>query len=441
MKGLSGKAAKAIEQLINGRFNAISLNFLGLIPQLSKKKVMTFSTTRNSLTSLFLHSLGTSKPNKDEEDTLKVLLRIANNYTDALRDRTTARVINSIDSYVKDQSGKSKPVKSSKLKGIIDKEMKSAKNHFKLIANSESNKAANTGTALQIGKLADQKGIDDPTVFFIVTQDDVTGTEEYKIHLMPDRKTPRVWKLSEVGSEYHKKGDKYPKLGGLHPNCRCKLTYLAEGFGFDKDGKVTFKSLGYDEFKKQRDNSTVKKSEEDFIDTKQTEHPNNTTQPDRFKHMISHKTNNGKDVWAQKHLKWGGKEVSKDNIDTLHRSAWKSYATQNKIPKGSSMSNTLVNLNKQVVNDNDRHLRMSGTSNNINPKHQEIRQRHMIYALGGQKGYSIDEVRHPKTGDHMGVRIKAPRHHKDGNLGETSWFFDGNNLKTEYNKITGKKWK
>lgn len=36
---------------------------------------------------------------------------------------------------------------------------------------------------------------------------------------MPDGITPRLWKLSEVGSGYHRKGDESPKLGGLHPNC------------------------------------------------------------------------------------------------------------------------------------------------------------------------------------------------------------------------------
>jgi hypothetical protein len=278
-------------------------------------------------------------------------------------------------------------------------------------------------------------------VFFIVTIDDVTGSEEFALHLLPDRKTPRLWKLSEIGHEYHKKGDNNPKLAGLHPNCRCKLTYLANGFGFDEDGKVTYKSSEYNALEEQRKEfglprSTPMKKSEDYI-----EHPNNINEPDTRNHMISHTANNGNKVWKKKTMSWGGREVTPNDMDNLHRASWKSYAQKNKVGKGTPLSNTLTNLNKMIVNDNDRHLKVSKTSGHPDPKHQEIRQRHMIYALGGQEGYSIEDVKHPETQEHTGVRIKAPRHHKDGNLGETSWFYDGKSLKTEYNKITGKKWK
>ena len=223
-----------------------------MVPKLTKEKRIVFSTAKNSLTSLFLQALGSRDPNKPEEDTLKVILRIASGYTDALRDRTTARVIQSIDGYVREQTLKEKPVKADKVREMVETEMGKAKNHFKLIANTESNKAANTGTALQIQKIGDQKGEKDPVCFFIVTRDDVTGSEEFVLHLLKDKMTPRLWKLSEIGSGYHKKGEKNPKLAGLHPNCRCKLTYLAKGFGFDHKGEVKYIGPDHDEFKIQR---------------------------------------------------------------------------------------------------------------------------------------------------------------------------------------------
>ena len=99
----------------------------------------------------------------------------------------------------------------------------------------------------------EEKKEKDPTVFFIVTIDDVTGPEEFVLHLLPDGKTPRVWKLSEIGSAYHKVGDSNPKFPGLHPNCRCKLTYLAAGWGFDDAGYIKFIGLDHDEFKAQRE--------------------------------------------------------------------------------------------------------------------------------------------------------------------------------------------
>lgn len=254
MKGLSLKAFDAIEAMIKNRFDAISMKFLGLIPKKIKEKVITFSTTNEpNMISLFLQALGSKEPNVIEEQTLKTMLRVSNGYLDALRDRTAAKIMHEIESQVTNASLKNQAASIKKLDSIINKEMGRAGTHLKLIVNAESNKAANTGTALQISKLSSEKGEDDPTVFFIVTIDDVTGPEEFVLHLLSDNKTPRLWKLSEIGSEYHKVGDPNPKLPGLHPNCRCKLTYLAKGWGFNEAGKVKFISLEHDEFKKQRE--------------------------------------------------------------------------------------------------------------------------------------------------------------------------------------------
>ena len=253
MKGLSLKGFEAIEEMIKNRFDSIAMQFLGLIPGKSKTKQIVFSTVpESSMISLFLKALGTQAPNKVEEQTLKTMLRVSNGYLDALRDRTAAKIMHEIESQAINASLKHVTASTKKINGIINKEMGRAGSNLKLIVNSESNKAANTGTALQISKLSAEKGEDDPTVFFIVTIDDVTGPEEFQLHLLPDRKTPRLWKLSEIGAEYHKVGDPNPKLPGLHPNCRCKLTYLAKGWGFSSEGKVKFISLEHDEFKRQR---------------------------------------------------------------------------------------------------------------------------------------------------------------------------------------------
>lgn len=253
MKGLPIKAFEAIERMIKNRFDLISMRFLGIIPEKKKTKQIIFSATKDNLISLFLQALGTKKPNSIEEQTLKTMIRVASGYLDALRDRSTAKIMHDIDSHVMTQSLKNKSVSINQIDKIVSKEMGKAGNHIKMIVNAESNKAANTGTALQISKLSEKRGEGDPTVFFIVTVDDVTGPEEFILHLLPDRKTPRLWKLSEIGAEYHKVGDPNPKLAGLHPNCRCKLTYLAPNWGFDSNGKIKFIGLDHDEFKKQRE--------------------------------------------------------------------------------------------------------------------------------------------------------------------------------------------
>ena len=252
MNGLTTRAVEAIRKMIGSKFDSISLNLLGILPRVSKEKRIIFSTTKDNMISLFLQSLASRDPNRLEETTLKTMLTVASGYMDGLKERTSSRIIQDVDSYVKDQNNKKEPISYKKVKKIIADDMDKAKNHIKLIANAETNKAVNTGTALQIARIAEGKGEEEPTVFFIVTVDDVTGPEEFVLHLLPDRKTPRLWKLSEIGSGYHKVGDSDPKFPGLHPNCRCKLTYLAHGWGFDASGRVKFIDSDHDAFEAQR---------------------------------------------------------------------------------------------------------------------------------------------------------------------------------------------
>jgi hypothetical protein len=73
-----------------------------------------------------------------------------------------------------------------------------------------------------------------------------------RIHLMPDKITPRAWKLSEVSAGYHKKGENFPCMSDLHPHGRCTMVTILPGYGFDADGKVTYITHGYDILKEQR---------------------------------------------------------------------------------------------------------------------------------------------------------------------------------------------
>lgn len=451
MRGLSIKAVEAIEKMVGERFDSIAMQFLGIVPKITKEKRIVFSTAKNSLTSLFLQALGTRDPNKDEEDTLKVILRIANGYVEALKERTQARIVQNINAYMLDQNSKREPISVDKTKNIFREEMDKAGKHFKLIANTESNKTTNIGTALQISKVGESNGEQDPTVFFIVTVDDVTGSEEFILHLLPDRKTPRLWKLSEIGNTYHKKGESNPKFAGLHPNCRCKLTYLAQGFGFDGDGRVTYIGPDHDEFEKQRKEhglprgSVLNKAQYkdgawqiEASDKHGDDHPENNRNPYE-QHQVVHQAQNGQKYWNPKYFKHNGSLMTQDQMDSSHRQLWKDWSGKNDIQ--GPLRNSLIGLNKFVINDPDRGMRVSGTSNSPNPNHTELRQRHLMSLFSGREGYHVEELKHPETNEHMGVRVRIPRHHKDGNLGETSWIWDGKSLKTEYNKILhGKKW-
>jgi competence protein ComGC len=257
MKGLDEKAVSLIEKLVGERFDNISLQFLGLIPKISKQKKIVFSTSKNNLISLFLQALGTRTPNGDEENVLKTMLRVADGYIKALKEKTQSTIINKINANVAENKGN---ITLKSAKKVFRDEMDKAGQHFKLIANAESNKATNTGTALQIQKVGESNGESDPTVFFVVHKDEKNHPDTLRLHLLPDGITPRCWLLSELGQEYHKKGDPNPKVQGTHPYCRCKLTYLPKGFSFE-GGKISWKSLDWDELKHQRENFEMPKNQ------------------------------------------------------------------------------------------------------------------------------------------------------------------------------------
>jgi hypothetical protein len=252
MKGLSLKAIQDLEKLISKKFDKLGLDFLGMVPKITKSKRIIFKTAKTSLTSLFLQALNSRTPNKLEEEVLKSMLRMADGYIQALKDKTKTNLIHSINSYVMDKNSKTETVRMTDIKKIMEDGMKKAGNHFKLIANAETNRAVNTGTALQISKVGESLGIKDPTVFFIVVRDERSDPETIRLHLLPNE-INRVWKLSELGNEYHKKGDHNPKVQGTNPNCRCHLTILAPGFTISGLNRVSFKALNWDEYAYQKE--------------------------------------------------------------------------------------------------------------------------------------------------------------------------------------------
>lgn len=89
---------------------------------------------------------------------------------------------------------------------------------------------------------------DREVVIYFVTRPDAC-VECRRLFWAGDR--PRAWSSSELGTEYHARGDSTPKLGGCHPNCRCSLVALPSGYGF-KSGKIAYIGRDHDELAQQR---------------------------------------------------------------------------------------------------------------------------------------------------------------------------------------------
>lgn len=66
-----------------------------------------------------------------------------------------------------------------------------------------------------------------------------------RLYLKKDGVTPKTFKLRELinnGTNVGKKvADWLPIVGTTHPNCRCPIAVLPEGFGFDDKGNLVFK--------------------------------------------------------------------------------------------------------------------------------------------------------------------------------------------------------
>ena len=251
-KGLPSSAKRLINSTIENLFDRMALNLLGDIPELRNKKVAFFSTSPNlGLANLFIQALNRS-PSQLEADVLKGLLTTAHSYVESLKNKTKASIETEIDAYIKNKNLRGEPISELDIqKTLIDGLIK-AKSHIKTIADTESTKTRNIAHTMQITRVAADMNIRDPNVIFICVHDNALCDECERLHLMKDKITPRVWKLSELGYGYHKKGDSNPKIGGLHPNERCTMTFLAPGYGFS-NGKVAYISPDHDEYVKQRE--------------------------------------------------------------------------------------------------------------------------------------------------------------------------------------------
>lgn len=252
MIGLSSTDKEAINALVEEMFDTIAIQLIGDIPRLKHKKLLIFNTRRNyGLANLFVEAMQNKAPNIIEADALKSLLETSYGYLDSLKAKTRSNVTDRVDSLAKEAKARGTKITGDDLSEAVAEEMSKARSHLKAITESESTKIRNVGSAMDISRVAASQGDSDPTVFFVVVKDGVTCNECKRLHLNDDG-TPRVWKFSELKQGYHKRHEDVPSAFGLHPHCRCTLTYLSNGFGFDKGGRVTYVARGHSEFDKQR---------------------------------------------------------------------------------------------------------------------------------------------------------------------------------------------
>lgn len=254
MVSLSSKIKDALNLTVEDIFDNIALSFIGNIPRLRDKKRLVISGESNfGLAHLFIQAMGNRPPNAIEQDVLKSLLESAHGYIESLKSRTKSNITERIDGLYREASLRNEKMSNDVVQAAVAEEMAKAKSQMQAIAESESTKLRNLGTMMDISRVAGNIGDSDPTVFFVVIKDQSTCKECIRLHLMPDGSTPRLWKFSQLKQGYHKRGEDNASAFGLHPHCRCTLTYLAKGYGFNEYGYVTYEQEGHDAFSKQKE--------------------------------------------------------------------------------------------------------------------------------------------------------------------------------------------
>lgn len=238
-----------IQSSVDDVYARIKARFLGTEYQ---KKGIEFKVT-NSLEDFYrdiAEREGVIEPSEDNIDTLK---RVAGSYLDASKQKATAQVVNAVQSSIRQAvlSGDTKGIGTA-LEGALTEVWANATTHVHTILDSEINSTKNISIMDGIVQSNSAVGVEDPVVVFVIVRDGNACKECVRLHMMPDGVTPRCWYLSEVGHGYHKKGEDTPKTGGLHPHCRCVMSTVMPGFGFNAAGRVTFIAPGYSEIAKQR---------------------------------------------------------------------------------------------------------------------------------------------------------------------------------------------
>jgi hypothetical protein len=241
-------AVKIIHAAIDRLFDRLKARVLG--GSWTDKRVYVGVIPDLTLAGLFRQA-SIEERNRPNIELLESLLRTADGYIDAQRIATKTKIVHAVESALREAEHKGVDHNMEDALSVeLSNVWQGATEGVKKIVDTEATHVRNTGTLDGILKVNAASGIEDPAVFFIVVRDDHLCEECRRLHLLPSGK-PRVWRLSQLGHGYHKRGDESPKIGGLHPHCRCSLGTLLPSYGFDESGMIAYIGPGHDEYKSQ----------------------------------------------------------------------------------------------------------------------------------------------------------------------------------------------
>lgn len=268
---------RILEEIIRRSFNGFRLNLLGP-DRVNKAYVVSLRGSKydpnTSLGSAYMHAnaINTTDPNSIDPKTVERIRDVAEKYIDQLEEKSIADVIRIISNHTAEMDNQAKLSGRSardillsedgeKIIRAIKDQLKEQKERIDKAANTiaehELYTAQNYGAFDGVIGAAKSVGISDPVVCKIGVMDDRRCKHCWRLWTMPDKTTPRVYRLSELaaGPGHWKNPD--ASVSPTHPNCRDVIVTLMPGFGFEA-GKIVYKGIDpetnalWDEHSKQR---------------------------------------------------------------------------------------------------------------------------------------------------------------------------------------------
>jgi hypothetical protein len=189
-----------------------------------------------------MHALYGPGANNDPQE-IERLNEIAQTYLDAERLRTKNALLHSIEGAVTQKDTR------EAIKEVFDK----AKHKIAMITHQELGAAASHAEFAGISQVAAAQGVSDPVVYKISIKDLKLCPVCIELWCSDNNLyIPKLYKLSELKDGYSTNKERVPTLNPSHINCRCRLSYLPQGFAFNESGKAYFKELGHDEYAVQQ---------------------------------------------------------------------------------------------------------------------------------------------------------------------------------------------
>lgn len=266
---LSKILQKIIEDSVKKSFQSLRLNLLGP-DYISKSIHFSFKNfdPATTLGSMYSHAnaINSTDPKSIDKSTLNKLKDVAENYVDALQEKSIADMnrivgekLDEISAKAKMQGSSTDDILNSKDGQSVLKELRVALKDQRVkiekaadvIVNHELHNAQNYGAFDGLLSASKSMGIADPYVIKLGVMDEHRCKYCWELWTMPDKITPRVYKLSELTANPGHWKNPGPSISPTHPNCRDILTILMPGFGF-VGGKIAYIGKDHNEYNKQR---------------------------------------------------------------------------------------------------------------------------------------------------------------------------------------------